>query len=82
MSEQNDRIIQKLIEIGQNRDKTPAQVTIAWVLDHPEITAAMIGPDTPEHVDENFGAVGWKLTPEERAALDEVSEVEGPQRYV
>ncbi len=82
MSEQNDRIIQKLIEIGQNREKTPAQVAIAWVLDHPEITAAMIGPDTPEHVDENFGAVGWQLTPEERAALDEVSEVEGPQRYV
>jgi aryl-alcohol dehydrogenase-like predicted oxidoreductase len=82
MSAQNDRIVQKLIEIGQNRDRTPAQVAIAWVLDHPEITAAMIGPDTPEHVDENFGGVGWELTPEERSALDEVSELEGPYTYM
>ena len=81
MTEQTDRIVRELIKVGRNRDKTPAQVAIAWVLDHSEITAAMIGPDTPEHVDENFGALGWTLTPEERAALDRVSAVEGPRRY-
>jgi aryl-alcohol dehydrogenase-like predicted oxidoreductase len=81
MTEQNDRIIQKLIEIGKHHDKTPAQVAIAWILDHPEVTSAIIGPDLPEQVDENFGALDWKLSPEERAALDEVSKVEGPRRY-
>jgi aryl-alcohol dehydrogenase-like predicted oxidoreductase len=33
----------------------------------------MIGPDTPEHVEENMGGVGWELTDDERAALDEAS---------
>jgi aryl-alcohol dehydrogenase-like predicted oxidoreductase len=82
LTEQNDRAIQKLIEIAEERDKTPAQVAIAWILDHPEVSAAIIGPDTPEHVDENMGAAGWTLEPEDRAALDEVSEIKGPERYV
>ena len=75
LTEQNDRAIQKLIEIAEERDKTPAQVAIAWILDHPEVSAAIIGPDTPEHVDDVFGAVGWRLDAEHRAALNQASEV-------
>lgn len=68
-----DRVVEVLRKIGEERDKTPAQVAIAWVLSHPEISAAMIGPDLPEHVEENVGGAGWSLSPEERVALDEVS---------
>ena len=78
MTEQADRVIQKLIDIGQARGKTPAQVAIAWVLDHPEISSVLIGPDKPEHVDDTLGALGWNLEPEERAALDDLSKVEKP----
>ena len=72
--------IQKLIDIADGRGKTPAQVATAWVLDHPEITSAMIGPDGPEQVDESLGAVGWRLTEEERAILDAASEPD--QSYI
>ena len=65
--------VETLIRIGTERGKTPAQVAIAWVLSHPEISAAMIGPDSPEQVEENLGGVGWELTDDERAALDEAS---------
>jgi len=78
MTEQVDAVIQKLIDIAQARGKTPAQVAIAWVLDHPEISSVLIGPDKPEHVDDTLGALGWNLEPEERAALDEFSKVEKP----
>ena len=73
MSPDADRVVETLIRIGTARGKTPAQVAIAWILSHPEISAAMIGPDTPEHVEENVGGVGWELTDDERAALDEAS---------
>lgn len=82
LTQQNDRVIQALVDIGKARGRTPAQVAVAWVLDHPEVTSAMIGPDSPEQVDESFGAVGWRLTEEERARLDEVSEPTRPQRYL
>ena len=81
MSPHADQIVLKLIEVAAERGKTPAQVAMAWVLDHHEISSIIIGPDLPEHVDENIGAVGWKLTTEERAALDEVSKVERPRKF-
>lgn len=81
MTERVDRIVQTLIDIGQRYDKTPAQVAIAWILDHPEVTAPILGADLPAHVDDAFGAADWRLTPEDRQALDEVSTQEGPRRY-
>lgn len=81
MSPQTDRVVQALIDVGQRHGRTPAQVALAWLLDHEEVTAPMIGPDLPEHVDETFAAVGWALPPEARAILDEVSKVDLPQPY-
>ena len=57
-------------EIG----KTPAQLAIAWVLSHPEITLAISGADTREHLDDVLGGVGWALDPAIRQKLDDVSD--------
>ncbi len=75
MSEQSDAVIQKLIDIGKEIGKTAAQVAIAWILDHPEITSPILGPDTIEHSDEACGGLGWALGPDHRADLDEISAV-------
>ncbi len=68
-----DRVVATLARLGQERGKTPAQVAIAWILSHPEISAALIGPDRPEHVTETVGAAMWELDREARTALDSVS---------
>ena len=81
MTERVDQIVQTLIEIGTRHNHTPAQVAIAWILDHPEITAPILGADQPEHVDEAFAALDWHLPPEERKTLDEVSAVEMPAKW-
>ena len=74
MNEQADRVVQLVIDIGRARGCSPAEVAIAWILDHGEVTSVIIGPDTPEQVDENFRALDLRLTEEERTALDEASE--------
>ena len=71
-----NQVINVLIDIAGDLGKTPAQVAFAWILDHPEITAAITGPDKAEHVEEVCGGVGWKLPPELRKRLDEVSSPE------
>jgi aryl-alcohol dehydrogenase-like predicted oxidoreductase len=81
MSEQVDFIVQKLTEIAQAYGKTPAQAAMRWILDCPDISSVIIGPDQPEHVDEVLGAMDWALMPEERFALDELSRVEPPQKF-
>jgi 1-deoxyxylulose-5-phosphate synthase len=69
------RVIETLQDVAKEVGKTPAQVAIAWVLDHPEVTVAITGGDTIEHLDDNLGGVGWKLDPELRQRLDEVSDI-------
>ena len=62
-----------LREIANTHGKTPAQTAINWVLSHPEVSMAITGGDTVAHMEDNVGAVGWSITAEERAKLDEVS---------
>ena len=81
MTEKLDGIVQALIALGDKYGKTPAQVALAWILDHDEVTAPIIGPDFPEQVEESLGAVGWTLEPEDRILLDEVSAPELPGKY-
>lgn len=68
------RVIETVLNVAKEVGKTPAQVAIAWVLDHPEVSVAITGGDTVEHLDDNLGGVGWTLDPELRQRLDEVSD--------
>ncbi|MFI9505115.1 aldo/keto reductase [Nocardia sp. NPDC052566] len=53
-------------EIGRD----PAQVGLAWVLSHSEVTAAVIGPRTTAHVDGAIEALEVSLSVSELAGLD------------
>ncbi len=66
-------VIASLHESAAALGKTPAQVAIAWVLSHPEVTVAISGADTIEQFDDVLGGVGWTLDPAVRAQLDAVS---------
>jgi aryl-alcohol dehydrogenase (NADP+) len=82
LSERGDRVVQTLIDLAAERGVTPAQMAIAWILDHPDVTAPIVGADRPEYVDDVFGALEIELTDEEREALDTVSLWEAPGRYL
>ncbi len=61
----NLQIAAKLIEIGKWHHRTAAEVALAWVLNHPAITAAIVGIRTPEQVAGISGALEFRLTPAE-----------------
>ena len=67
------KAISTVIELAAELGKTPAQLALAWVLSHPEITLAITGGDTVAHLDDNLGAVGWTLDASAREKLDAVS---------
>ena len=74
MTPRTGRVIDTVVDIAERRGKTPTQVAMAWCLQVPGITSVIIGADTPQRIEENFGAIGWTLSDEERKRLDEVTE--------
>ncbi len=50
----------------------PAEIALAWVLSRPGLTAAVIGPRTPAHLDGAMRALDLRLTDETVAALEEL----------
>ncbi len=77
--ERNWRIVEAVGEIAEARDKTHPQVALAWLLAQPAVTAPIIGVRTEEQLEDNLGAVGWKLSAEELKRLDEASAL--PETY-
>lgn len=73
MDQRADDTLAALREVAAARGKTVAQTALNWVLSHPEVSLAITGGDTAEHMEENVGAVGWTISAEERARLDAVS---------
>jgi len=67
-------IVSTLAGASKKLGKTPAQVALAWVLSHPEITVAITGGDTIAHLEDNLGALGWELPPDIRESLDGASQ--------
>jgi aryl-alcohol dehydrogenase-like predicted oxidoreductase len=51
-----------------------AQLAVAWVLQNPNVAAALVGASRPEQVAENVKAAGVKL---EAAQLKQIDEVLG-----
>ncbi|NKB70515.1 MAG: hypothetical protein GKR89_25885 [Candidatus Latescibacteria bacterium] len=63
-------LIETLGQIGRQRGKSVAQVAINWLLCQ-EIALPIIGPDTVTHLEENCGAVGWRLAAGELEQIDQ-----------
>lgn len=64
--------VQGLRPIADELGLTMAQLAIAWVLQHDNVAAALIGASRPEQVAENVKASGVRLPGELMARIDEV----------
>jgi aryl-alcohol dehydrogenase-like predicted oxidoreductase len=74
-------VLDALHAVASETGHTPAQVALNWLLDAPGVTAPIIGARTPQQLDDNLGAVGWSLDPEQRARLDKASARPAPYPY-
>lgn len=69
----NFDIVDKLWEIGATHGKSVVQVVLAWMLSQPVITAPIIGARTVAQLEDSLGAVGFRLSADEMAALGAAS---------
>jgi aryl-alcohol dehydrogenase-like predicted oxidoreductase len=58
----NLRLVETLRAIGQRYNATPGEVAIAWTLENPAVTGAIVGVRSAQQVNGIAGAAGVKLS--------------------
>ena len=67
-------VIDAVSEIADAVGASMAQVALAWVTGRRGVSSTILGTRTVEQLDDNIGAAGVELDPEQVARLDEVSD--------
>ena len=65
-------IVEKLVPLAEAKGVSLARFANAWVLRHPAVTSAIIGPRTMEQLEDSLKALEVEITSEEAAAIDEL----------
>jgi aryl-alcohol dehydrogenase-like predicted oxidoreductase len=63
--------VQKLEPIAEQCGLTMPQLAVAWVLQNPNVAAALVGASRPEQIASNVAASGVKLESDVMTAIDE-----------
>ncbi|MCE4624912.1 MAG: aldo/keto reductase [Desulfurococcales archaeon] len=52
-------------EVASKLGKTPAQVALNWLISYSDVVIPIPGAKTPQQVEDNVGAMGWRLPKED-----------------
>jgi L-glyceraldehyde 3-phosphate reductase len=64
---------QRLNNLARGRGQTLAQLALAWVLRHPEVTSALIGASRPAQIDDAVGALANRaFAPDELQTIEDI----------
>jgi len=80
-TEENFCILDVIDEIARGKDKSCAQVALAWVKCQPGVTAPIIGARTLDQFEDNLDVFNMEFTSQELKSLDEASRLEDEYPY-
>ncbi len=63
------RGLERLEAEARERGVDTATLALAWLMANPRVTAPILGPRRPEHLDPGFAALEMRLSPEERETI-------------
>ncbi|MBV9304312.1 MAG: aldo/keto reductase [Acidobacteriaceae bacterium] len=66
----NLKLVEVLRNIGDRHGRTPGEVALAWTLNNPAVTGAIVGLRRPDQVHGIQGALTFRLTSEEIAEIE------------
>ena len=64
--------VDELKGIAARHGKTLPQLALGWTMSNQTVSTSLVGFRRPEEVEENLGALGWKLSAEELAEIDAI----------
>jgi len=69
------KVVDAIDEVAKETGKTVPQIALNWLLRRPTVSTVIVGARNEEQLKQNLGAIGWQLTKEQIAKLDEASTV-------
>jgi aryl-alcohol dehydrogenase-like predicted oxidoreductase len=69
----NQTLVDLLARMGQQKQATPAQIALAWLLAQKPWIVPIPGTTKPHRLEENIGAVALDLTAEDLRAIEDVA---------
>lgn len=72
-TDRNSQLLDEMEQIGRRHQKSLAQVSLGWLLSDPTITSPIVGARNWEQLKESVNATGFRLEPDEKARLDELT---------
>lgn len=79
--ERNFAVVRAVHDLAADLGRTMAQVALNWVIHRPGVTAPIVGARTVGQIEDNLGAIGWRLDADALARLDDASAIEPGYPY-
>ncbi|HCF27407.1 MAG TPA: aldo/keto reductase [Cyanobacteria bacterium UBA11049] len=76
LTEKNLAIAAEVQNIAKEIGRSPAQVSLNWLLQKPGVVSTILGARTLSHLEDNLGCLEFVLTAEQMQHLDKVSQIE------
>ena len=75
-TERNWRILDALLEVAKELNRTPAEVALNWVATQPGVSSTIIGATKTAQLDKNLGAIELEIPNELRLRLNKISDID------
>lgn len=73
LTDENFGVLDTVQEVADEHCASPVQVSLAWLLEHPAVTAPVVGPRTVDQLESNLDAADIDLSSEAFERLDEAA---------
>lgn len=74
MTDRNLGLIECMDQMAETYQATVAQLAVAWMLNNPSVTSAVVGANAPAQLVETLGALNVSLTDEDTRILTQMSD--------
>ncbi|MGE0797888.1 MAG: aldo/keto reductase [Lautropia sp.] len=75
------KVVDALDAVAAETGKSIPQIALNWLLQRPTVASVIVGARDEQQLRQNLGAVGWNLTTDQVARLDDASAVTLPYPY-
>ena len=69
----NEDIVEKLQAFAEKRGHSMLELAFSWLAARPQVSSVIAGATRVEQVEQNVKAIGWALSAEEIAEIDEIT---------